>query len=184
HWSGAREGDLIFQDYNNDGQINALDRVRHEPDIPELNFGLNMNVNYRNFNFTMLWQGAAGASQYVRTESGLIGNFPLAFVENRWTENNRNTDVPRVFDSREYWVTQRNSHWLWDTDYLRLKTVQLGYSFNRSLLERLKVQNLNVYVSGQNLFTIDNVKIFDPEIPGGSGHYYPQVRIINLGLNI
>src|SRR5690606_33200512 len=122
---------------NDDGLINALDRKRfNKSQYPEWTYGLNIGLQYGRFDLNMLWQGAAGANQYVRTESGLIGNFPLAYVENRWTEENIDTDVARVFDNREYWITQRNSYWLYNTDYIRLKTLQLSYSLPPALLDR------------------------------------------------
>ncbi|MGK9120892.1 SusC/RagA family TonB-linked outer membrane protein [Olivibacter jilunii] len=189
HWSGARPGDVIFEDFNRDGKIDALDRIRFEPSFPEWNFGLNINLQYKNFDLSALFQGATGGSQYVRTESGLIGNFPLAFVENRWTPDNPNTNVPRVYDTREYWITQGNSHWLWDTDYVRLKTLQVGYSLPAHVIEKIKLKGLRFYLSGQNLFTWDKMKIFDPEIHdrednGNQAHYYPQIKIYNIGANL
>lgn len=185
HMSGARPGDVIFRDVNADGKINAQDRTRfNKSQYPEWTYGLNMNFQYGRFDLSMLWQGAAGAQQYVRTESGLIGNFPVAYVENRWTPENTNTDVARVFDNREYWITQQNSYWLYNTNYLRLKTLQFGYSLPTAVTEKLKMQHLRVYVSGQNLLTFDKVKIFDPELPNGAGHYYPQVKVYNTGLSL
>ncbi|WP_170252544.1 TonB-dependent receptor [Adhaeribacter aerolatus] len=185
HMAGARPGDVIFRDVNEDGKINALDRTRfNKSQFPEWTYGLNMNFVFGDLDLSMLWQGAAGANQYVRTESGLIGNFPLAYVENRWTPENTDTDVARVFDNREYWITQQNSYWLYNTNYLRLKTLQLGYNIPETLVQKLKMQQLRVYVSGQNLLTFDKVKIFDPELPNGAGHYYPQIKIYNAGLSL
>ncbi len=185
HMPGARPGDVIFKDVNDDGLINALDRTRvNKSEYPAWTYGLNVGLQYGAFDLMMLWQGAAGANQYVRTESGLIGNFPKAYVENRWTEENTDTDVARVFDNREYWITQRNTYWLYNTDYLRLKTLQLSYSLPAALIERLRMERLQVFVSGQNLLTIDKVKIFDPELPDGSGHYYPQVKVYNVGIGL
>ncbi|GAB3262896.1 TonB-dependent receptor [Larkinella harenae] len=184
-FAGARPGDVIFRDVNNDGKIDALDQIRiNKSEFPNLTYGLNIGLQYAGFDLTMLWQGAGDANQYVRTESGLIGNFPRAYVENRWTKDNPNATVPRVFDNREYWITQTNTHWLYDTDYLRLKTLQIGYNIPAGLTQKLKMQNLRVYVSGQNLITIDKVKIFDPEVSSGSGQYYPQTKILNAGVSV
>ncbi|NIG52353.1 TonB-dependent receptor [Chitinophaga sp. Cy-1792] len=184
--SGARPGDIIFADINGDGVINDLDRVRVDrTQYPTMIFGLTLTAKYNNFDLTMLWQGATGASQYIRTESGLIGNFPEAIIKNRWTETNTNTNWPRAYDrDREYWVNNANTFWFWNTDYARLKTLDFGYSVPSKELKRVGIQNLRVYVSGQNLLTIDKVKIFDPEAPQGSGQYYPQTKIYNVGLNV
>lgn len=186
HVGGARAGDVIFLDKNGDGAIDDLDRVRMDrTENPTWIFGLTMTAKFKNFDFTMLWQGATGASQYLRTESGLIGNFPMAYVEDRWTEDNINGSWPRAYDrDREYWVNRQNTFWYWNTNYVRLKTLDLGYNIPSILCKRVGLQNLRVYVSGQNLVTIDNVKIFDPEAPSGSGQFYPQTKIYNVGLNV
>jgi len=186
HLGGARAGDVIFKDVNDDKVIDDLDRVRQDrTENPTWIFGLTMTAKFKNFDFTMLWQGATGASQYLRTESGLIGNFPMAYVEDRWTEDNPNGSWPRAYDrDREYWVSRQNTFWYWNTNYVRLKTLDLGYNFPGQLCKRIGLQNLRVYVSGQNLLTIDKVKIFDPEAPSGSGQFYPQTKIYNVGLNV
>ncbi|MGM9507255.1 SusC/RagA family TonB-linked outer membrane protein [Larkinella sp. GY13] len=183
--SGARPGDVIFRDVNSDGKIDALDQIRvNQSEFPNLTYGLNLGVQYGGFDLNMLWQGAGDANQYVRTESGLIGNFPREYVENRWTKENPSATVPRVFDNREYWITQQNTYWLYNTNYLRLKTLQIGYTIPATFTQKLKVQNLRFYVSGQNLLTIDKVKLFDPEVPNGSGQYYPQIKILNAGVSL
>lgn len=186
HLDGARAGDVIFEDVNNDKVIDDLDRVRMDrTENPTWIFGLTMTAKFKNFDFTMLWQGATGASQYLRTESGLIGNFPMAYVKDRWTEDNPNGSWPRAYDrDREYWVNRPNTFWFWNTNYLRLKTLDLGYNIPANVCKRIGLQNLRVYVSGQNLLTIDKVKIFDPEAPSGSGQFYPQTKIYNVGLNV
>lgn len=186
HVSGARPGDIIFADINGDGKIDDLDRIRvNRTENPTWIFGLTFTAKYRNFDFTMLWQGATGASQYLHTESGLIGNFPEAYIKDRWTPDHTDASWPRVNDrDREYWVSRQNTFWFWKTDYARLKTLDLGYTVPEQLIKRIGLQKLRVYVSGQNLLTIDNVKIFDPEAPMGSGQYYPQTKIYNVGLNV
>ncbi|MEC5147726.1 TonB-dependent receptor [Chitinophaga sp. 212800010-3] len=186
HIGGARAGDVIFKDQNGDGVIDDLDRIRIDrTENPTWIFGLTLTAKFKNFDFTMLWQGATGASQYLRTESGLIGNFPMAFVQDRWTEQNTNASWPRAYDrDREYWVNRQNTFWFWNTNYARLKTLDIGYNIPSAVCKRIGLQNLRVYVSGQNLLTIDKVKIFDPEAPAGSGQYYPQTKIYNVGLNV
>lgn len=186
HIGGAVPGDVIFRDVNEDGQINDLDRIRvNRSEYPTWNYGLTLGADYKGFDLTMLWQAATGSSQYIRTESGLIGNFPMKIAADRWTKDNIDASMPRPYDrDREYWVSRQNTFWLWDTDYLRLKTVELGYSISERLRKRAGLEELRFYVSGQNLLTIDKVKIFDPESPTGSGQFYPQTRIFNAGLNV
>ncbi|CAL1521035.1 TonB-dependent receptor [Chitinophaga sp. MM2321] len=186
HISGARAGDVIFADMDGNGIIDDLDRIRVDrTQNPTWIFGLTMTAKFKNFDFTMLWQGAQGASQYLHTESGLIGNFPEAYVKDRWTADHTDATWPRVNDrDREYWVSRQNTFWFWNTNYLRLKTLDFGYNIPEALCKRVGLQNFRVYVSGQNLITIDNVKIFDPEAPSGSGQFYPQTKIYNVGLNL
>jgi TonB-linked SusC/RagA family outer membrane protein len=186
HIGGAVPGDVIFRDVNEDGQINDLDRIRvNRSEYPTWNYGLTLGADYKGFDLTMLWQAATGSSQYIRTESGLIGNFPMKIAADRWTKENIDASMPRPYDrDREYWVSRQNTFWLWDTDYLRLKTIELGYSIRENLRKKYGLEELRFYVSGQNLLTIDKVKIFDPESPTGSGQFYPQTRIFNAGLNV
>jgi len=132
-----------------------------------------------------LMQGSAGARQYVRTESGLIGNFPVAFVEDRWTEDNIDASWPRTYDrNREYWVNRENTFWWWKTDFLRLKTIELGYTLPQDLTQKVSISSLRFFASGQNLLTFSKVDFFDPEIPSGSGQYYPQTKIYNIGVSV
>lgn len=186
HISGARAGDIIFKDVNDDGVIDDLDRIRFDyTEYPRWIFGMSMAANYKDFDITLLFQGAAGARQYVRSESGLIGNFPLAFVEDRWTEDNTNATWPRTFDrNREYWVNRENTFWWWKTDFLRLKTIDLGYTIPVDITRKASVSHLRIFASGHNLLTFSKVKFFDPEVPGGSGQYYPQTKIFNIGASI
>lgn len=186
HVSGARPGDIIFRDVNDDGIIDDLDRIRYDyTEYPRWIFGFNLAAEYKSFDITMLFQGSAGARQYVRSESGLIGNFPVAFVQDRWTENNTDAEWPRTFDrEREYWVNRPNTFWWWKTDYLRLKTIELGYSFPQTLISKIGMSSLRVFASGQNLLTFSAVDFFDPEIPGGSGQYYPQTKVYNVGVSV
>ncbi len=186
HIAGARPGDIIFRDVNGDEIIDDLDRVRYDyTEFPRWTYGFTVAAEYKSFDITMLWQGAAGARQYVRTESGLIGNFPKAFVEDRWTETNTDATWPRTFDrEREYWANRANTFWWWKTDYLRLKTIELGYTLPQDLTRKVSVSSLRIFASGQNLLTFSKVDFFDPEIPGGSAQYYPQTKVYNIGLSV
>ena len=186
HISGARPGDIIFKDVNGDGVIDDLDRIRYDyTEYPRWIYGMNLAFGYKQFDLTLLFQGAAGARQYLRTESGLIGNFPLEFVEDRWTEDNIDASWPRAYDrDREYWVNRENTFWWWKTDFLRLKTVDFGYTLPQELTRKISINNLRIFFSGQNLLTFSKVKFFDPEVPRGSGQYYPQTKIYNLGVSL
>jgi TonB-linked SusC/RagA family outer membrane protein len=186
HVDGARPGDIIFEDYNKDGEITADDRVRvNANDDPTFVAGLTLDAQVHRFDFTVFFQGATGAVQYLQTESGDIGNYLKEYAENRWTPDNPTASAPRAFNrGDEYWTSNRNTYWLHDADYLRLKTLSVGYRLPESLTSRLGMQNMRVYVSGFNLLTWDTLKLIDPEGRSDNGQYYPQARVLNVGTSL
>lgn len=186
-WSGAQPGDIRFEDVNGDGVIDANDRVRNQfNNIPRFTGGLNLNMQYRGFDLAVLFQGAAGAVQYISTESGEIGNFLQSFAENRWTPENPDASGPRTFNrGNEYWMNNQNTHFLHRTDYLRLKNLQVGYNLPATLTERIGMQGLRVYVGGFNLLTYaPDFPDFDPEMTSAAGTAYPLQKIVNGGLTL
>jgi TonB-linked SusC/RagA family outer membrane protein len=184
HWAGAQPGDVIFEDVNKDGKIDGLDRVRNlKNDLPRFVGGFNASLRYKQFDLTMLVQAAMGAVQYVRAESGEIGNYYKDFADNRWTPENINASYPRTFNrDEEYWGSQANTFWLRSTDYIRLKNLEIGYSLPMTVSKSIGIENLRFYMNGTNLLTIDKAKIIDPEVTGGTS-YAPQ-RIITAGLTL
>ena len=187
HWAGARPGDLIFEDVNNDGQIDANDRVRTDKtNMPTFQGGFGTNLQYKQWYLSALFQGSAGAVRYLYAESGEVGNYLKKDFDGRWTPDNIDASKPRTFNrEEEYWMSNRNTYHLYKTDYIRLKTLELGYNFPRSLLEKSGTQALRVYVSGYNIFTIcPDLDDFDPEINNERRDHYPLSRIINLGLSV
>lgn len=190
HWSGARPGDIIFEDYNNDGVIDGNDRVRENRNrIPRFTYGVNLSAKWRNLDLSVLLQGAAGGTFYEATEAGDFANFTKRFYDNRWTTDNVNASYPRTYNrTNEYWVNQNNTFWLHSSDYLRLKTVELGYTLPSAWSRKIGVEKLRLHMSGYNLLTIaPDMDDFDPEAPANgtsAGYYYPLSRVINFGLNI
>ena len=185
-WSGARPGDIKFKDVNGDGKIDADDRVRSNKNSePKFVAGVTLGANWNNFDLMMLFQGAVGGETYVwRERAGEAGNFYKETFENRWTPENPSSVHPRIFNrENEYWVSNRNTYYLKNTDYLRLKNVELGYTFNFPGVAKAGISNLRVYVNATNLFTIDGVKVQDPEA-NDTGREYPQRRVINFGATI
>ncbi|MEX0770339.1 MAG: SusC/RagA family TonB-linked outer membrane protein [Balneolaceae bacterium] len=185
-WEGARPGDLIFEDVNGDGEIDGRDRIRiDKTGTPKWTGGLNINANYKQFDFSILFQGAAGAVQYLKTESGEIGNFLQNFAENRWTPDNPSSEHPRTWNrDDEYWASNANTYFLRDMDYLRLKNLEIGYSLPPEVGSGLGIQRLRIYASGFNLLTWDKLKVMDPEVRTSDGQYYPQKRVFNLGISV
>jgi TonB-linked SusC/RagA family outer membrane protein len=187
HIDGAMAGDIIFEDVNADGKIDDLDKVRSsKSNIPTFTGGLNINLQYKGFDLSLLVQGATGAENYINTESGEIGNFLESFAKNRWTPTNTGASGPRTFNrSNEYWVSRQNTHFLLKTDYVRLKTLQIGYTIPAKINTRIGIQNLRVYVSGYNLLTYTpEYKDFDPELTQGSGQGYPLQKVLSAGVSL
>jgi len=199
HWPGARPGDIIFKDVNDDGKIDADDRVRNDKtNVPKFTGGLNINLSYRQFDLSVLFQGATGGVRYIRTESGEIGNFLKDFYDKRWTEENPDSKGPRTFiDSSEYWRNYNNTYFLHKTDYIRLKNIELGYNLPASFNQKVGIKNLRIYLSAYNLFTFSpDLKDFDPETTTHtnsnqlyestqtSGQSYPVQRVINAGVSL
>ncbi len=181
-----RPGDMKYKDHNGDGKITPDDRVRTDfTQLPMFQGGVTLGAQYKNFDLTVLIQGAAGAKQYVGTgEMGNIGNYLLDFYENRWTVDNPSDVHPRIANRSDQYYSGGNTYWLRSSDYMRLKNFELGYTIPEAIGKKVGFSSMRIYASGVNLFTIDKLKVYDPENTNDNGQYYPQSRVINLGLNV
>ncbi len=179
-----RPGDMKYQDFNGDGKITPDDRVRLDnTNLPLFQGGVNLGAQYKNFDLMVLFQGAAGAKQYVSTgESGNIGNFLQDVYQNRWTVENPSSVHPRIANRSDQYYSNGNDYWLRSSDYIRLKNLELGYTVPSKLVTKAGMSQLRVYFNGLNLFTIDKLKVFDPETDSATGYYYPQQKVVNFGL--
>lgn len=186
HWDGARPGDIIFEDKNGDGAITPDDRIRLENNfVPRFQGGLTLDVQYKGFDFNVLFQGATGARSYIRTQSGDFGNYLKDFSDGRWTTENPNSEKPRTFNREdEYWIAQANTYWFRNTDYLRLKNIQIGYALPTDMLKKISIKTARIYINAINLLTIDSFKVFDPETDNQDGTVYPQKKTYNVGVNL
>ena len=192
HLAEARVGDVRFKDVNEDGIIDGNDKVRQDkPAIPRIMYGINLGANYRNWSLNMLFQGAAQVWQYTFMEAGTIGNFTKDFYENRWTENNINAEYPRTYN-RDATVTgggnYRNTFWLNNASYLRLKSIELAYDLPKSWLKNTPISAVRLSLSGYNLFTITGIRNIDPETQensqGWAAWNTPQSKVYNFGINV
>jgi TonB-linked SusC/RagA family outer membrane protein len=182
-------GDMKFQDVNGDGKINGDDKIRlDKTNVPTFTGGFNINLSYKNFDLTALIQGATGGVQIVGlTESGDIGNFLEWSYNNRWTINKPSSEFPRLSNRGQTYYTDtnnaaQNTYWIRSNNYVRLKNVELGYTLSQGVTKRLGLRSLRLYANGLNLFTLDKIKIWDPESTNSSAQYYPQARVINGGI--
>jgi len=182
-----RPGDMKFKDVDNNGIIDGDDQVRLDkgPE-PTWNYGANFNLTWRGFDFSILFQGAAGHAIRIYTESGDIGNYLKYHHDNRWTIDNPSSVHPRLHSRGDtYWSAGGygdNTWWLFDRDYLRLKNLEIGYTVPMS--SQNVVQRFRVYLRGFNLLTFHKNKIYDPEGTNSAGTFYPQARIISGGFSI
>ncbi|TLU90728.1 SusC/RagA family TonB-linked outer membrane protein [Dyadobacter sediminis] len=186
-----RPGDMKFRDVNNDNKINADDRIRSEKvQRPWFTGGASINLGYKAFDLSVLFQGATGGLQLVGlTESGDIGNYLKYDYDHRWTIDNPSSEYPRLTNRNNAYYTNTgtagfNNYFLKSNNYLRLKNIELGYNLPSEIGSKLGLSRLRVYVNGLNLFTIDKIKIWDPEATTTSGQYYPQSKIVNAGVRV
>ncbi|WP_111670590.1 SusC/RagA family TonB-linked outer membrane protein [Algoriphagus litoralis] len=182
-------GDLIFEDTNGDGVINNNDRVILGSPIPDLVFGFNLGFNYKGFDFGADFNGTVGNEVYNSKKQVRFNtyNFETSFLD-RWTGEGTSNSEPRVTNGgHNYEVSDR---FIEDGSFLRLRNIQIGYSFPTVALERIKLQNFRVYVSGTNVFTISDYSGYTPEIGGGNvlgtgfdSGIYPIARTFNVGIS-
>lgn len=188
HLSGTKPGDLQYQDTNGDKKITWDDAVRIDKSTtPKWIFGLTLNGSWKGIDLNVFFQGQADAQQLVMP--GM--NMATDFYEGRWMESNtpeQNAAAkwPRAF-MKAAAVDNRNSQsstwWLRDASFVRLKSMELGYTFPKNLTKHIGVEKLRIYANGNNLFTIDSMGIFDPEMTAGIGGY-PIQRTLTFGANV
>jgi len=182
-------GDMKFKDVNGDKKITGDDRVRLDKNRdPTFTGGLNINLGYKNFDVSILFQGATGGLLFIGTESGDIGNYLKDTYDHRWTVERPSSTDPRISNRGGTYYTGGgfgdNTYLLRSSDYLRLKNVEIGYNLPTAIGKVAGVSNARIYVSGLNLVTWDEMKIWDPESTSGNGQYYPQARIISFGARV
>ncbi|MBB4038039.1 TonB-linked SusC/RagA family outer membrane protein [Dysgonomonas hofstadii] len=195
-----RLGDIKYQDVNGDGIISSTyDYVKTGYGaIPEINFALNMELSYKNFYLTMLWQGVthtdyelSGVYDSGTTSSTVYtatfpenGNSPYYRILDAWTPENTNAKYPRlstVSNGNNAW---QSTWWVVNGEYLRLKNANIGYNIPAKLLRKTPFSHVNIYLAGTNLLTLSHFKYVDPESPSVSNGYYPQQKTFSFGVNV
>ena len=180
-----KPGDMKYKDINGDGKIDGDDRIRlDKTSEPTFTGGVNINFGYKAFDLSILFQGATGGLLYIGTESGDIGNYLQYTYDHRWTIDNPSSTDPRVTNRGNTYYAGGNTYYLRNSDYLRLKNIELGYNMPEKWGVKAGIHGLRVYVNALNVVTWDKMKIYDPESTAGDGHYYPQSRILNVGARV
>jgi len=193
----AAPGDIKFKDANGDGQINDQDKVFLGSPFPDFEFGFGFNASLNNFDINVFFQGTKGNKIYNGLRQDLESmslefNYSTATL-NAWTPENH-SNIPRAVINDPNFNDRTSSRFLEDGSYLRMKTLQIGYTFDSLLKNRLKITSLRAYISADNLFTITKYSGFNPDIGRtGSifdrgvdyGHVaYPLARTISVGLQL
>jgi len=179
-------GSMKFKDVNGDKKIDANDRVRSDKSrIPTFQGGITLGATYKDFDLSVLFQAATGAEIFFQPETGTIGNYVQRQYDKRWTLDNPSSVDPRTVDRNNQYFSNRNTYYMLNTNYIRLKNFEVGYSLPVSLGKRAGISRLRFYVNGLNMVTWSKTKgIFDPESTSSSGQYYPQSKIINTGVTV
>jgi hypothetical protein len=189
HVEGAQPGDLVLEDYNDDKKIDGSDRQLFPfTDTPEITFGINAHVKYRNWEVGALIQGHGRGLKRLDDDiqRGLAGNYFRRDAIGRWTPDNKEASRPRAFNWQdEYWRSDDfvSTYFYDKISFARLKNLQLSYSLPRSILNSVKAKDMKVYFSGQNLWLLWSAQHFaDPEINSVSN--YPLMKIFSFGAQI
>lgn len=185
--SGATLGDFYFKDLDGDGKITTYDRLRCDmTTVPEIVFGLSGNFQWKNLDFSILFQGQARARFYYAPQMDPVSyNVEANAARNAWSLKNTGADYPRLGSNVSNGGTTSSSFYYRNADFVRLKNVELGYTFPHKMFgEKVPVKGIRVYVGGYNLFTLSELKTIDPESNDGSAQTYPQTRIFNFGAKL
>lgn len=202
-WTGVwTPGDVHYLDLDNSGRI---DNGRNTADssgdlrvignsVPQYSYGASFDVEYKNFDFTLFLQGVAKREVFMSSNyfwgiaSGAqpFQNSVFTSTRNRWTPENPEGYLPKFYLSAQNQKNlQTSSRYLQNAAYLRVKSLQLGYSLPASLMNKVKIQKLRVYATAENLATITKMwEGIDPELAIGDGKIYPLQRRFSFGLNL
>ena len=197
-------GDIMYQDLNGDKKIDGNDQRPISSSYgsqPTINFGFSLAANFKQFDFHADFSGAAGYTWYQNWEQRWAfqynGNM-LTIFEDRWHKENiydpNSAWVAGKYPALRYGIGNASQHsdyaqstfWLHNVKYIRARTIEIGYSVPRPILQKLKIQRARIYANAYNLFSIDNLAQFnvDPETINDNGVQFPQNRVINFGVNL
>ncbi|MES2265643.1 MAG: TonB-dependent receptor [Bacteroidota bacterium] len=194
-------GDIKYRDLNGDGKIDGADQTfLGYPTIPQIVYGYGISSGYKGFDLSAFFQGQAQVSffidpsrtsPFIQSPDGAYasGNTQLlkAFADDHWSVDNQNlyAQYPRLgVNGNQIENNRQNSTWwMRDGSFLRLKSVEVGYTIPTRITQKWKMNKVRVYFNGLNLYTWSPFKLWDPEI-GGNGFSYPIQKVFNVGLNV
>lgn len=195
--TGPKPGDMKYADISGpdgkpDGKVDANDRIFLGNAFPRYEYSLNVNIGYGNFDLNIFGQGVGMRNNYL-SGTGAIpfasNDFIASLLEihkDTWTPTNQDATFPRLlpsgFGGSNYTAS---SWWIRSAAYFRLKNINLGYTLPQSVLKKVKINSVRVFVSGQNLITFTKAwNGFDPEINNANAQFYPVMRTLTAGLNV
>lgn len=187
-------GDTKYIDVNKDGIIDQNDQqaIGH-PNFPETSFGVSIGCSYKGFDFSALMQGSGNYSVVVTDRlykpfaafGGALENTLNRWSPNNTLEKNEKATFPKLSvtyaAAQNYYTSTLNTY---DASYIRLKNMELGYTFSKKMFPTIRISSLRLYLSGQNLVTFDKLKIIDPEGTPSQKMKYPPMKIFNVGCKV
>lgn len=190
-------GDIKYKDLNDDGIIDDNDMAPiGYPTDPEIVYGFGFSTGYKGFDVSCFFQGSArssfwinptakGTAPFIGENEGETNALLQVWADNHWTEENQNSFAlwPKFSDRVNENNTKSSTWFMRDGSFLRLKTVEAGYSLPTRFSRKLGMENLRVYFSANNLVCFSKFKLWDPEM-AGNGLGYPLQRVFNVGLNV
>lgn len=198
-WGKLGPGDVVYKDLNNDGKIDDQHDLKPmgNPKIPELQFGLPMGFSYKGWDLSLLFQGAALSS--LQLSGPAVFDFPVMGAQGNnmgkvkgmhldsWTPENPDAKYPALhLNSHPNNKNASSSLFLYDSSYIRLKNIEIGYSLPQKWIQKAHLQQVRFYVQGMNLLTLDKLGDvnMDPETGDGDGSWYPIQKVYNFGVNV
>ena len=189
--NGAGLGRIRWKDLNEDGVINEKDQKWIYSPVPDFTWGLNIYLEYKNFDFTMFWQGVQGVDVIsdLKRETDLWAGLNITNLNkgrrllDAWTPNNPNSNIPAVSTMDNNNEKRVSSYFVENGSFAKMRNIQLGYNFGSRVCDKLHISRLRMYVSAQNLLTIKSKSFtgVDPENPNFG---YPIPLNITYGLNV
>lgn len=188
---GAGLGRIRWKDLTGDGKITEADQTWIYNPVPDFTYGFNIYLEYKNFDFTAFFQGVQGVDiiSDLKKETDIWAGLNIGFLNkgkrllDAWSTSNPDSNVPALSLSDNNNEKRVSSYWVENGSYLKLRTIQFGYNFPRTIASKLAMQRLRMYVSAQNLFTVKSSSFtgVDPENPN---YGYPIPLNITFGLNV
>lgn len=177
-------GDIMYEDVDDSGNIDSNDRVIVGNPFPKLTYSFNLGLRWKGFDLTTFWQGQAGVYRYNWSQATITngGNMSTRWLD-RWSEQNPNGSMPRLGNS---YNETYSSFWLDKADYLRLKNLEIGYTFGQGRLAFLGIESMRIYVQSTNLVTFTSFHDYDPEKSSGDmrADAHPNTKTFSFGVNI